>query len=270
MRDATLRRVLKRALVAFVSFTAAGTIYGADKEIVIGSDPWCPYQCFDQGKPRGITLDIVRHVFEPKGYRVSMLSLPWTRAIQMLREGKITTFGSAAKADAPEMVFATEPTTVMRNTIFKRADDTWRYKGIDSLHEGTLGFVQSYTYGTAIDAHIRQNPKKTEKSSGENALRSMILMVDSKRIRFFVEDRVIGLYGIAKNGLATKVVPAASITSVPLYFGFSPKTPDAPKLAKVLSEELVKMRKDGTLKEIYARYGVEMPELTDSSSTEGN
>ena len=227
---------------------------------MIGSDSWCPYECFDNGRPEGITIDILKHIFEPKGYRVDMVKVPWARAVEDLRTGTITTFGSADTENAPDMIFASEPTTLQRNTIFKRTSDPWQYKNFESLQEGSLGIIHKYTYGDKIDAHISKHPRLIEKTYGEIALKNMILMLKEGRTRFFVDDRIAGAYRISQMGFSKAITPASpDVTSVPLYFGFSPQNPDAPMLAKTVSEELVRMRKDGTLNKIFARYGAEAP-----------
>lgn len=248
--------IIKTAIVMH-ALALAQTAVSKPKTIHIGSDPWCPYQCFDKTEPYGITLDIMKAIFEPQGYKVTMANLPWARAIQSLRDGEITTFGSAAKADAPDIIFANEPTTNMRNTIFKSTSDSWKFKDMNSLTEGTLGIIQSYTYGEAMDAYIAKNSKFVDTATGSIALESNIRKLIAKRIRFIIDDENIILFAANRIQERDKIAAAHVISEVPLHFGFSPKNPNAKELAKITSHALQKMKKDGSLARIYAKYGLQ-------------
>jgi polar amino acid transport system substrate-binding protein len=231
----------------------------AEKTIIIGSDPWCPYQCFDGNESSGITLDIMKKVFEPLGYKVVLVNTPWARAIISLRNGEITTFGSAAKADAPDMIWAAEPTTIMRNTIFKLKSDPWKYQTIDSLKDGILGVISSYTYGAEIDKYIKDNPSRVDATTGAAALESNVRKLLKNRVRFFIDDNIIVGYTISKMQVSEQIEAVHRSSEVPLYFGFSPQNPDAAKFAELTSRMLIKMKADGSLARLFANYGVTIP-----------
>ena len=114
-------------------------------ELTIGTDPWCPYNCKEGDKP-GIVIELFTKAFEKKGHKVKVRYMPWSRAVLSLKQGKTTTFGSANKKDAPELIYSDVPTVYMENTFFKKEKDSWTYKDKNSLEAGKIGVIDNYNY----------------------------------------------------------------------------------------------------------------------------
>jgi polar amino acid transport system substrate-binding protein len=232
-------------------------LYAAEERTVrIVSDPWCPYQCLDEGDFRGITYDIISEIFGPRGYTVKMEMTSWTRAISALRTGKSTTFASAAKADAPDLIYAEVPTTYMQNTVFQKINSPIRYENVSQFSKGVMGYIQSYTYGSVIDSYL-SNPKgPTYKITGPNSLDRLLKMLHHGHIDYFVDDHVVTEYRIKHLNFGTSIQAVRTITSVPLYLGFSPVDPMGRTYAKWASQWLRQAQQDGRLKAIFSKYGI--------------
>lgn len=226
--------------------------------ITIGTDPWCPYNCKDK-KNEGISIEVVRKIFEPEGHKVVVKYLPWVRAITYLKNGEITNFTSAAKADCPECLYADYPTAIMRNTIFVRKDDTFIWTGIDSLEGKILGVIMDYTYGGELTDYINKYSNDSQKvllSHGEEALGLNLKKLVAGRIDLTIDEEAVLLYTAKKLGLADKIKPVHVVSAVPLYLGFSPKDPKGKYYRDLASYRLKEMIESGELDRLYAKYGL--------------
>ncbi len=229
--------------------------------IMIGTDPWCPYNCKDQ-ENEGISIEVMRKIFEPEGHTVVVRYLPWVRAINYLKDGKITNFTSAAKADCPECLYADYPTAIMRNTIFVRKDDNLKWMGLNSLNGKILGVIKDYTYGDELTDYIKKyadDPERIRTSHGEEALSSNLKMLVAGRIDLAIDEEAVLLYTAKKLGLADRIKPVHVVSAVPLYLGFSPKDPKGKYYRDLASSRLKEMKENGALDKLYAKYGLKCP-----------
>ena len=247
--------MLFRTIIIAMFLATSGAM--AD-EIKVGTDPWCPYNCKDS-KQEGINIEVVRKIFEPHGHKVTVRYMPWARAVKSLKDGKITNFTSAAKADCPECIYADTPTTYMQNTIFIRAEDKTQWKGLDSLKGKVIGVINNYTYGEELTSYVKKhsgNESMVQTTSGPHALHSNIKKLVKGRIDFTVDEVSVLTYTSNQLNLKHKIKPIHTISSVPLYLGFSPKDPKGKEYAALASKTLRQMKKDGTLAKIFEKYGV--------------
>lgn len=234
---------------------------GICDEIKIGTDPWCPYNC-KGGKKEGISIEVMRQIFEPHGHKVTVKYIPWARAVSSLKQGTITNFTSAAKADCKECIYADNPTTVMENTIFARSQDSSPWEGLQSLENKVIGAIYNYTYGDKLTEYIKKhekNFKRVQISSGPQALDANIRKLAMGRIDYTVDEVTVLTYRANELGLSKKIKPIHTISSVPLFLGFSPKDPKGQEYADLASKTLREMKKDGRLKKIFDKYGVKCP-----------
>jgi polar amino acid transport system substrate-binding protein len=229
-----------------------------DKVISLVSDEWCPFQCV--GENKGITFEILSEVFGNEGYKIKQTLVPWSRAIKMLRENNSTTFGNAAKADAPELIYTEESGVTMYNTLFVNSNNKFNFENSGSLQSGIFGTITGYTYGDEIDAYIKKNAtnkSKVLKLSGESPLPRLLKMIAEDRIQFTIDDLTVTTYKLKSMDLDKKVVSNAIVSEVPLHMGFSPKNPKAKEYSQKVSNWLKEAKRNGKLKSIYNKYGVE-------------
>lgn len=227
--------------------------------ITLGADEWCPYNCDPGSDLPGFMVEIAATIFKAKGHTVDYRVMPWTRAIQDARTGKYNGIIGAGKEDAPDFVFPAEEAALMKNALFGKSGMTWRYTGIDSLNEKTLGVVKGYTYTEEIDSYIKANEKKSQRiqvASGETALDSNVKKLISGRIDVIIEDaNVMGHY-LKKNALENEVQEVGEMPTDKLFIAFSPSNPLSQNYAGMISEGLVQLRNSGELKRILEKYGL--------------
>lgn len=234
----------------------------AAEPITIVADNWCPYNCDPASDHPGFMIEIAQKAFGKHGIAVEYSTMPWTRAIEETRNGKHTAIVGSSQKDAPDFVFPSISQGWMRNIFYVKKGNAWKYTGIDSLSQVSLGVIADYTYSDQLDAYVQQhtkNMKYIQVISGEDALNINIRKLLAGRIGALIEGKLVMGYTLAQKNLTDQIEEAGSLESSNqdhLFIAFSPKNPNAKKYADILSRETKAMRASGELKEILARYNV--------------
>ena len=103
------------------------------KELIFCSDPWPPYAGYVDEKQQGYIIDIVRKIYQPKGYKIKFINIPWSRCIKETRDGKITALAGADFKEVPDFKFPKKTIGVTFPTFFGKSTQTWQYDGPKSL-----------------------------------------------------------------------------------------------------------------------------------------
>lgn len=101
-----------RLLLALLLLTTA-PLLAASPVIRIAVIDWCPQLCPQQER-EGYILDLVREVYRPTEYRLQLDVYPWSRALAMVRQGKVDAVLSPARAEAPDLRFPRQEVGVQR------------------------------------------------------------------------------------------------------------------------------------------------------------
>lgn len=240
-------------LVAFASAGRADTV-------TLRADVWCPYNCEPKTDAPGYMIEIAKAALEPAGHQVEYGTLNWARAITETRDGKFTGIVGAAKNDAPDFVFPANVLGVSRNCFFTKPDSTWTYTNVEALKSSTIGVAKDYAYEDSIDAYVKENakdPKRIDFVSGDNPLELNIKKVTAGRIAAFLEDESVLRSHLFRAKLPESTVRnAGCVKEANLYIAFGPKGAKSAELAKLLSDKVEQMRKDGSLKTLLTKYGL--------------
>ncbi|MBP9837902.1 MAG: transporter substrate-binding domain-containing protein [Proteobacteria bacterium] len=225
--------------------------------ISLAADEWCPYNCAAKSADLGILIDVAKEVFEKAGHKIDYQNVPWTRAKEAARAGQFTGIVGAYKEDAPDFVFPEKGILKSSNDFFVTPQATWKYNGLDSLKTISLGVIKDYSYGTEIDAYIKQNEKdsgKIQMLSGDDALQKNIEKLLAGRITVVLEDAAVFNYQLKEMNKVGQAVSAGSSGEDDVYIAFSPKSPKAAEYAKLLTEGLKTLEQSGKLAEIIKKY----------------
>lgn len=252
-----MKKIFKKTAMGIIAgLTLAGNLHADD--IVLGADIWPPFNCEPGSKNPGYMVEIARKIFEQKGHKIIYKEIPWSRAINICRKGKINGIIGAAKGEAEGFVFPKEPLGKLENFAFVLKDSNWKYDGIDSLKKVKLGLIIDYDYGEKMNKYLEDNKdsKLIEKVGGTDPLRKNILKLKAKRIDAVIEAKPVFEYTVNKMGVSDLFKSAGSDGEPdPIYIAFSPNNPKSKEYAKILSDGIVEMRKSGELAKILAKYG---------------
>lgn len=258
-----MRNILPIMLTFFAFFSIATAKPTSAETITLAADSWCPYNCSPVYPPAGFMVDIANKAFEKHGIKIEYKTTPWDRAISDSRKGIYHGIIGASKKDAPDFIFPANPQGWMNVAFYVKKGNEWKYDGIKSLREISLGVVKDYSYGDEIDPYITQynlNPSFVQPMAGDNALEINLSKLSRGKIGAVVEAKYVVDYYYSQHKKLEKPEEAGALAPSEannLYIAFSPKDKVlAQKYADILSAEIIKMRASGELKAILDVYGI--------------
>lgn len=227
------------------------------ESLTFAADPWCPYNCTPGSAAPGYLIEILQAAFEPQGFSVTYISLPWSRAIRSALDGEIdgaigTVRGNASGTHLGEQMLGTDETVIVT-----RRGEGFDYDGVASLANKRLGVITDYTYDNhgPIDRYIEATPEKIERVFTKNALERLFLMLGQGRVDAILENRFVALYTARNLGMAGDIEIVPTGASDRIFVGFSPDSKGR-LLAKILDEAIMTMRDSGALTQILDKYGL--------------
>jgi polar amino acid transport system substrate-binding protein len=245
---------MKGFLVAIMILAAGAVPVAAQSTIRLRADNWCPYNCTPGDEKPGYMVEIAQTIFGKD--KLDYQLMPWSRAVEAAREGQLEAVAGATQADAAGFVFGTEPMGMSVNVIITRRGSNFRYQGAESLKALKLAAVQDYSYGEEVDAYIAANRDKVDLLSGDDVTVQNLRKLLAKRVDAVIEDMNVAEYSLAAQGMdgLVEIHPIDEATA--LYIAFAPGNPIAAEQARQLDEGVRKLRRNGTLSRLLARYGL--------------
>ena len=227
--------------------------------IVLKADKWCPFNCEPTEKNKnenGYMVEVAKYIFERRGHNVVYQNQHWANAIKIGREGKATALVATTKADAPDFIYSDKSMGSNKECFYVKTNDPWEFIDIKSLANRKLGTVEAYAYSGELTAFMHENPTSLYKATGENPLEQNLVELNSGKINTVVENPFVFNYFTEKKKIRDQFADAGCTTGDDLYIGFSPKNPRSKEFAKILSDGILELRKDGTLDKIISKYSL--------------
>lgn len=228
--------------------------------IVLAADFWCPINCEPGSAQEGYMIKIARNVFEQEGHLVEYRVIPWSRAIQMAREGKVDGVVGPYVEDCPDFVFPENELGMIGFSFFVTAENSWRFRDLSSLHSMKLAVAANYSYGEQLDQYIYENKTNRDRiqvNYGNTPVKNNLRMLLSNRVDLVVSTEPV-FWHLAKQLSATNRLKKVGVATSPQksYIAFSPELPTSGKYATILSDGVDRLRRSGELDEILAEYGL--------------
>lgn len=232
-----------------------------NKIITVTADPWCPWNCKDQNRP-GIAVDLMKAIYEPEGFEVRYVIMPWNDAIQKVQIGEITALiGITQDQENPyNLLFPKTYLNKSNNTYIVRADDNFIYKNNDSLKGKKIGVVDGYHFQSVLGDYINKNydnPEIIERAVGEKAVKQNLLKLINGEIDIYVDDEYVIQYIANKNHLSSKIRVCGFLSDRDgTYIAFSSASPLAHKFVEMYDVGVAKLKQNGEYNKILARYNI--------------
>lgn len=227
----------------------------ADTLRLVSPDYWCPFSCAQDSPQQGFTVDIVRRIFEPQGYRLEYQNENYARALMNVRAGRADATTSTLKEEAPDFIFPKQPISRNRYCVYVRADSPWAYTKPSDFGQMRVGVIAGYDYGKAIGNWLAQPGHRAEMHSGDKVVPRLIDKVRRGWLDALIEDESLVAWLQAKD----KEVPlrnAGCEAATYGYLGLSPAIPHAQAIADQFDQGMSKLRSSGELDKIMRRYGL--------------
>lgn len=237
-------------LFLFMSITSLST--AEEKTISICSFEWPPHHG-TQLKNEGYTAEIIRNIFEPQGYKIKKIFLPWQRAQSFAKEGK--------ECDAiTEIYFNTErlqwfwygaPYSIHKvYLIGLKSHPVKNYNSLRELVNYSFGYNRGGSLSKEFDAADYLN--KTETMGYESGLKMLL----KKRIDFFVSAWSVALYETQKLGQQDKIQPIGPpLQQQFVHMAFSKKNSKNLQRLQDYNQGLFLLLESGKYNEIMKSYG---------------
>ncbi|WP_229591086.1 substrate-binding periplasmic protein [Pseudodesulfovibrio sediminis] len=241
----------------------------AQSTLVVVSDQWMPYYGENGTRDEGYAVDVLRAIFEPKGWTVEYKELPWQRALDDMRNGHADITISKSKEETPDFIFSTQ--TLGKNAMcFYTNRPDWKFTGPDSLDTVKTGLVQGYGYRDWFLEKVRRKPHLFYSLHGNDAFPRLVSMLKEDRIQALPGNQAVVDYYIQTNQLLDQVFFAGCVDDPEqLYFAISPANPLRSKLlVTAIDKGLATMRVSGQLNYLLIKYNLKhwVPVKADSPS----
>ncbi|MGB9802103.1 MAG: substrate-binding periplasmic protein, partial [Arcobacter sp.] len=207
----------------------------------------------------GYVGDLLVEAMKARGHKVEFVEVSYTRGLELVREGKLDGTMACFREEAPDFIFPDFPLGKSNSTFFTLKDSSWKYTGTQSLKQATMiGVIDGYDYvDPTVMEYLNTKPNNVLAMKGEKPLERLLEMLLSGRITTIIEDKSVLEYKITQMGKSDLVkVSGVTDSVIDVFASFSPKIKNSKEYAKILSEETIKMRKDGRLQVLLEKYGI--------------
>lgn len=229
------------------------------KAVVIAADKWCPVNCQATNGPPGYAVELARESLALAGWTVEYRIMPWDRARDAARAGRIDGIIGTIADEAPDFVFPRETIGRNANVFFVRKDSAWRYRGLRSLDKVIVGVVNEYRFGTEFDTYVaryQDDPKRIARIYSLEPVPQGLRMLQAGRIDAYIDDRMVVNWAMKQDPALASVRESGKLGETSLYIAFSPAKPQSRAVADAFDRGVRQLRADGKLAAILARYGV--------------
>jgi len=228
--------------------------------ITFAADEYCPYNCTPESEKPGYLIEIAQLIFQQHNHEVKyILANSFDESIQKTRSGEYDAILSVLKIDVSDFIFPLHPQIIVDNVFFVRKEFNWQYNGVESLKKIRLGHIVGYSYFKELDEYIatkHSDSARVQDVSGPSAFLYNLKKLRYRQIDAIIEDRYVIDYYYQERHEVNPFKVAERLFSNELYIAFSPKGKHSKEYAKILSDGMIRLQKDGTLETILEKYGL--------------
>lgn len=221
---------------------------------------WCPQLCPKLGDKQGFIQEIVELIYAGSKYDLKVEFYPWSRALTMVRQGRVDAILSPAKAEAPDLLYPLNEVGLQRMCFFTTADDSWNYESVSSL--------SGRQFGIATDTSIEELNEYAEKHQEQfqyqpyhdRYIMQQANKVKRKRVDAFLFTYNSTVYELKRRGVQEQFRNAGCVTSTYVYMAFTPNPSMQNKIAPAIDyfdQQMLKLKQGEGIEDIMQRYGLE-------------
>jgi len=212
-------------LKVFVFASLLASMTASARTLRIGAeDDWYPFSGIVEGHPAGEAETIVTAAFRSQGITVQFVSLPYSRCLAEVEDGRLEAcFDTVLNNQRqPHFLWPRHPLFRARVNVYMSADDPEQHLTIKKLEGRQVGVTNAYEYGEAFDADTAIG----RSVSDQDVLLIRKLMYG--RLRYIIlYQKVADILQQRYPPLRGKIREAGKIADVDLYMVFSKVYPHA-------------------------------------------
>jgi polar amino acid transport system substrate-binding protein len=228
-------------------------------ELVMGWDPWEPYQYeISGGHVFGLDVDLLTAVTRNAGCDIAFEKGSWRELLMKLRDGEIDMLAGATNtADRGEFAWFTDP---YRDEEFYLYVNTVRVPELGGmnleqiLQAGlNIGVIDDYLYGDKISAFQDDPAYQAQFQYSSMAETNVSKLLDGK-VDAIIEDKFVGASIIRHKNLANAITPhEIRFGSTPVSIMISKASVDADLFAR-LNDSVDELRRSGAIDMVLTQY----------------
>lgn len=254
-----LEKIIKFGVLCYLILAInASAIAKPVLEVLRGNGSYPPYEMVDKsGRLIGVHIEIVKAVGRKLGFQVVFKSLPWNRAIHLIKKGEADAITYIGKTKTREQFVYFCPGNNLsetRNAFFALKEQAKEidFKGdFENLAGLKVGTIQGYSYGEAFN-----NATSFTKDSGAQDQQTLVKKLLGKRFDLAFGNLDTINYALMKAGLNQKIVNLPYVSrGLKQYIAFS-KHRGHKQLADEFAEEMIAFKKTASYLAILKKYGL--------------
>jgi len=249
--------MFKKFFLILVSSTllCSPLVVASEKEIFLTTTDYPPYYG-EKLKHNGFITEVIKQVFQQKGYRVKIEFYPWLRCKMMAEKGESDGMFTIWYSVERERLFIFSEPIPPHNAIgfFKRKDMDIIFSTLDDLKQYAIGSVLGYAYSPEfMNAGLRVSKFYNDES--------LITKLVQGRIDLAIIDRLQGRYLLKSNYQIQHdkfefIEPPIEIRQQ--YLVISKKNKNAQKIINDFNLGLKQITNDGSLNRIFDDYNLRL------------
>ncbi|MCP4117874.1 MAG: transporter substrate-binding domain-containing protein [Desulfobacteraceae bacterium] len=255
---------MKRIILGILILSAftASAVFAEDPDnilVVRGDGFYPPYEMeTDDSQLTGIHIDMVNAVAEKLNLKIQINSVPWKRAIHMMKKGKADAITYLSKTDTRKefaCFFDGNILSTVTNGFFvlKSREHEFQYNGdLKPLRKYTIGMIRGYDYG-----NLFEQATYLRKDDGAKHPSQLLFKFIKRRFDIGIGSTVSIRYFAKKEGVSDEIIFLKPyLTSIPCYIAFS-KIRNHEHLGRRFADEMESFKRSSQYREILKKYGVE-------------
>lgn len=206
--------------------------------LLMVSEEWGDYTNADG---TGLAWDILRKVFEPAGYKVSIRTEPYTRAVGLVQRGEADLWVGGYKNETPSLYPRWNLDT---DHVYALGLSSRPSPDINLLGQYKLAWVRGYEYQHYLPSIRRYT--EVQRRAG------ILSMLDIGRVDYYIDalNEIQSLLRDSPRGSAYKVT---HIIELPLYVAFA-DSPKGRRLRDVFDARMDELVPSGQLRALFAKW----------------
>ncbi|MCZ8165234.1 transporter substrate-binding domain-containing protein [Silanimonas sp.] len=223
---------------------------------MFASDEWCPYVCFESTRP-GFLVELVREVFESPARPVEIRRMSWARAVREAEGGRIDGVLGAVRGESAALVYPKLAAASDRPAFAVRADDPWRFTGVEVLADRRIGLADGYRFGPTLDGALfpggSSGPTLETLSSDRPTWTNLRKLVD-RRIDTVLDNGHVLRHEIDRSGFFPAVRLIDAGVENPIFIAFA-DSPAGRSLAQHFDRAMLARSERGGRSDLEQTYG---------------
>ncbi|MFK0088964.1 substrate-binding periplasmic protein [Pseudomonas sp. NPDC090755] len=219
-------------------------------QIRLASEEWLDYTNADGS---GLAWDVLRKVFEPAGVKVRIQSVPYSRAIGLVKRGEADAWVGSYKEENAENLYPHWHFDL--DHIYALGLASQPVPTLENLGQFRLAWVRGYDFNDYLPnvGHFREIQRRE----------GILPMLEHDRVDLYI-DALTEVDYVLDQAAKPQAFRRTHLIELPLYLAFA-RTREGHALQVLFDQRMGKLVASGELREIFKRW--EQPYPFDEAST---